>query len=119
MLENKTIDTLDISIRNIEGVNQKFNVFLDSTGTKARYISVPTVNKKGTNELIIRVKNRETSLKYDFTVVDSKCGSYSLYDNYILNAEPYKLQPKLSYDMRGKQNVRTMFNVIYIIPFLK
>ncbi len=113
LLENKTIDTLDISIKN-KGINQKFNVFLDSTRTKARYVSVPIIDKIGTNELIIRVKNRETSLKYDFDVVVSECGSYHIYDNYLLNSEPYKLQSKWSYAMQGKQKIQTGFRIIYI-----
>lgn len=114
LLENKTIDTLDISIKDDKGSNQKFYVYLDSTGTKARYLSVPNIDKPGTNELIIRVKNIETSLKYDFSVVNSDCGSYSLYDNYVLDGKPYTIQSKWSYSMFGKQKFQTMYRVIYI-----
>ncbi|WP_069660471.1 hypothetical protein [Arcticibacter eurypsychrophilus] len=114
LLENKTIDSTDISIKDDKGSIQKFSVFLDSTGTKARFISIPIIDKLGTNELKISVKNKENSLKYDFTVVNSACGSYYLYDNYLLNNSPYKIRPKLSYYMVGKQKIQTVFRVIYI-----
>jgi len=115
LLENKTIDTTQISIKDEQGNIQKFSVFLDSTGTKARYISVPILQKQGTNELKITANNKETSLRYDFGIVTGNCGSYHRYDNYVLNASHYKLQSKLSYSMYGnQQKTATVFRVIYI-----
>jgi hypothetical protein len=115
LLENKTIDTTQISIKDEQGNIQKFSVFLDSTSTKARYISVPILQKQGTNELKISVNNKETSLKYDFAIVTGNCGSYHRYDNYALNGSPYKLQTIMSYSMYGnQQKTVTAFRVIYI-----
>jgi hypothetical protein len=114
LLENHTIDTTQILIKDLQGNPQKFTVFLDSTNTKARYITVPTSQREGTNALKIQVKNTEASLTYNFTRIVEPCGSYSILDNYVLNGTPYQIQPKKSYFMRGKEKIRAFFSVIYI-----
>lgn len=114
LLENNTIDTTQILIKDIEGNIQKFHVFLDSTNTKARYITVPLLEKEGTNELKISFQNKETSLKYDFTHVIQPCNNYYFHDNYVLNGTPLQPQHKETYYMRGKEKIRAFFGIIYI-----
>jgi len=114
LLINKTIDPAEILIKDDQGNLQKFEVFMDSTNTKARYISVPLLKKEGTNTLIITAGNRETSLKYDFKTIKEPCYTYYNYENYVLNSNPYQLKLIRSYYMRENVKLETNFRIIYI-----
>lgn len=109
LLENNSIDTTQILIKDDKGNIQKLDVFLDSTNTKARYITVPILKKQGTNELKITTKDKETSLKYDFTVITEPCWTFHQYGNYVLNATPYQLRYKKTYYMHGKKKYQHFF----------
>jgi hypothetical protein len=114
LLENNSIDTTQILIKDDKGAIQKLDIFLDSTHTKARFVAVPILEKQGTNELKITTKGKETSLKYDFTVITKPCWTSNQYDNYVLNAKPYQLHYKKTYYMHGKEKIPAFFRVIYI-----
>jgi hypothetical protein len=114
LLINKTIDPEEILIKDDQGNKQKFKVFLDSTNTKARYISAPLLEKEGTNTLIITAGNRETSFKYDFKAVKEPCYTYYSYENYVLNSNPYQLKLIRSYYLKENLKLETNFRVIYI-----
>ena len=114
LLENGTIDTTQIIIEDAEGNNQKFSVFRDSTYTKTRFISVPLLEKVGTNELKITVNNKEAFLKYNYTYVEEPCGDYSYHDKYVLNGMPYQLHGKNTYFMHLNEKIPAVFRVIYL-----
>ena len=97
LLLNHTVDTADIVIKNDKGQVQQFTPWLDSTLTKARYISLPLGEAEGITNLTVNVNGVTNRISYRYTVTKSKCNTNYVYDAFTLNGNRYDFKSQPDY----------------------